>query len=633
MLQRIRDKFTGGIAVAILALIGIPFLFFGVQNMPFMNAPFAAKVDDLEITAAQFEQAYRRQIQANPALAQLPPEFRSQLRRGVLDSLIRNRLVDLYLAKKGYQVSDAQVMAAVQRVPDFQVDGKFDMERYRNVLLQNGYTDPGQFEAEQRRAMRADQLQRAIAATAVITPFDYRRYLNLVGEQRIVALASFPIDEVAPGVEVTDEQIQAYYDDNDTLFLTPESADIEFIDLRRDAIADTIEVSEEALRSYYEEQKANYLQDEQRRARHILILADDDKAAAEALAGELVERIRNGESFEALAAEYSKDGGTAANGGDLGVLTRSQMPDELGDAVFSMKVGELAGPIESDFGYHVVRLDEILEQGPQPLDQVRGDLLSQMREREADKLFLDLQDRASDALFDADSIAEIADAVGAEVQTAAGITRAGGGPIGSNQAAIDAIFDDAVLHDGQISELIDLDANRSAIFHVTAYHEAARQPLADVHDEIADTIRTQEAERIVFGRAEQLLASLYAGDEFAAAAGAAGASVSPPALISRRDTEHDPAVVRQVFEAGKPSADAPVYGQVANGDGSYTVFSLRGVIPGRPEAVPQSERDAGKLRLAQESGISDYLAFVQALYNRADIVISQDALASEDMLQ
>jgi peptidyl-prolyl cis-trans isomerase D len=632
MLQQIREKLTGGIAVVILALIGIPFLFFGVSNLPFIGSRFAATVDGSEIGAVDFEQTYRDQLQRNPSWAQLPDEYRVQLRRQILNSMIRDRLVDMHLIKKGYQISDTQLRAAVQRVPQFQVDGKFDMETYKSVLLQNGL-DPKQFEERQRSAMREDQLRRAIGGTALVTPAEFRRYLNLIAEQRLVSLASFDIDGVAESVDVTDDEVTGYYDDNSTLYMTPESADVQFIEVRRDAVAANIAISEDALREYYDAEKDRYAQDEQREARHILIPFGDDEAAAEAKAQELLARAQAGEPFEDLAKQYSQDGGTAANGGDLGMLTRSQLPGELGTAIFAMNEGDVKGPIRSDFGFHIVRLDKVLQPGPLPLEQVRGELLAELRDRQADTAFRELERHVSDVLFDTQDMQAIADATGLELQTATGITRAGGDPIGTNQAAIDAIFDERVLRDGDITEVVELDNNRSAVFRVTEYHEAARQPLDEVRDQVVEAIRTQKAESIVFNQSEQLLAALDAGEDFAVAAEAAGARVSAPMLVSRRQEDVDQSVLTQVFLAKKPAEDTPVRGKVAMAGGGYTVYSLDAVLPGRPESIPLADRDAGKLQLAQEAGASDYVAFVQALYDKADVVISQDVLAAQELLQ
>ena len=631
MLTKIREKFTGKIAIAVLALIGIPFLFFGV-SAPLIGSQIAATVDGSEIGIMQFEQAYRDQLNANPSWSQFPDEIRVQIRQSILDSLIRERLVNMYLIEDGYQISDTLLTAWLQRVPEFQVDGVFDMDTYRNWLLTRGL-DPKQFESNQRVSLRSDQLRRAIGGTSLITPADYRRFLNLIAEQRLVSLATFDIESAMAEVEVNDEMVVAFYDSNDTLFLTEETADIAFIEVRRDEISGNIEIPEDALLEYYEDNQDRYLQDEQRQARHILILSDDDEDAAEAEAAALLARIQAGESFEALAAEHSDDGGTASRGGDLGALTRSQLPGELGGAVFSMDAGEVDGPIKSDFGFHVVQLDAILEQGPLPLDQVRGELLTELRDREAEDAFRELERQVSDALFDAPDLETIAAATGLEVKTAAGFTRAGGEPIGSNQAAIDAVFDSRVLYDGEISEVIELDASRSAVFKVTTHNEASRQSLEDVREEIIAALQSQEAQTIVFNRAEQLLVALNNGEDFGAAGEAAGAAVSAPTLLARQTTETDQAVLAQVFMAKKPTLSSPVTGSVSNTLGGITVYSLDAVLAGRPESIPLADRDAGKLELAQQAGSSDYLAFVQALYDKADIDISQDALAEQDLFQ
>lgn len=631
MLTKIREKFTGKLAIAVLAIIFVPFLFFGV-NAPLSGSQIAATVDGSEIGAAQFEQAYRNQLNANPSWAQLPDEIRVQIRQSILDSLIRERLIDMYLIEDGYQVSDELLASWLQRVPEFQVDGVFDMDTYRTWLLTRGL-DPEQFEASQRVSLRSDQLRRAIGGTSLITPADYRRFLNLIAEQRLVSLATFDIESAMDEVEVDDEMVAAFYDSNDTMFLTEESADIAFIEVRRDEISTNIEISEDVLLAYYEDNQDRYLQDEQRQARHILILNGDDEDAAEAEAAALLARIQAGGSFEELAAEHSDDGGTASRGGDLGVLTRSQLPDELGGAVFSMDAGQVDGPIKGDFGFHVVQLDQVLEQGPLPLDQVRGELLTELRDREAEDAFRELERQVSDALFDAADLETIAASTGLEVQTLEGFTRAGGEPIGANQAAIDAVFDSRVLYDGEISEVIELDANRSAIFKVTTHYEASRQSLEDVREDIVAALQTQQAQTIVFNRAEQLLVALNNGEDFGAAGEAAGATVSAPTLLGRQDAATDQAVLAQVFMASKPTQGTPVTGSVTNSLRGITVYSLEAVLAGRPESIPLADRDAGRLELAQQAGSSDYLAFVQALYEKADIVISQDALAEQDLFQ
>jgi len=631
MLQQMRDKFTGTFALVILVMLGFSFIFFGL-NYSFMGSSFAATVDGEKIDLNIFERNYRDAIQRNPQLATASGELRLQARRNVLDQLIYEQLVENYLNDNGYRISDEQIMLQVRDTPEFQLDGQFDMGTYRTYLSERGF-EPTRFEQLQRNTLRQQQLQLAVAATALVTPAEYRRYLNLFAEQRVVTVASIDEAAVAAEITLTDDMIIAYYEDNPTLFRLAESADLEFIEIRRDSVAEGIEISDEDLLAYYEDSKSRYLQDEQRRASHILVLFNDDEDAAEAKADDIFARAQAGESFADLAAEFSDDGGSASRGGGLGTLTRTQLPGELGNSIFSTDAGEVDGPVRSDSGFHIVRVDEILERGPLPLDQVRGELLSELRASEANARYRDLESGLSDALFDNADMQAISAAVGIDVQTATGYTRAGGEPFGSNQAAIDAVFDEMVLTGGQVSEVIELDANRAAIFKVTTYTEATRQPLADVRDLVAASLMTQKADLILVARAEQVMAAVDSGEDFGVAAEAAGLAVAEPKILGRSDQTIDQALLFDVFAAGKPTAESPVMGRVRTLDGGYSVYSLDAVLPGRPESIPLADRDQGKLMLAQQSGIGDFQAFVRSLHENAEIDINNDLLAADDVFQ
>lgn len=629
MLQNLREKFTGWIALAILGLIAVTFVFVGGASFTFIGGNYAAKVDGGEIGLGQFEQAYQQALQQSPQLAALPEELRSQVRRRVLEQLIQQRVIDNYLAEEGFQVSDEVVMSLIQQAPDFQKDGKFDIQTYREVLAVNGYL-PAEFERAQRVNIRRNQLERAIIGSAVVTPAAYRRYLNLAGEQRIVAAARLDESAVADEIVVTDDMVAAFYDDNPTLYLRPETADVQYVEISRLDLVAGIELSEDDIVDYYESNRELYQQDEQRRARHILVLLDDDEAAAEALANELLSRIEAGEPFEDLARTYSGDTLTAGQGGDLGLLTRSQLSDELGDAVFSMDAGSVAGPIRSDFGFHVVRLEEIREQGPLPLENVRAEITRELRELRADPAFRELERALSDALFDAGTIEELAAAVGAEVKTVEGFTREGGEPFGSEAAVINAIFDDLVLAGEQMSEIVEIDADRSAVFYVVSHRPASRQPLDEVREEIAGALRTARAEELMAARADDMIAAIAAGDSFAEAAAAINATVTEPTILTRADTGVDRFLLAAVFAAAKPTEQNPTLGSTRNDAGGYTVFSVEAVLPGRPESLAVEQRDAGKVELTRQAGVGDYNAFVQSLRERAEVIVNEDAVAATD---
>jgi len=632
MLTKIRETFTGKIAIAILITIGLSFVFVGGANFAFVGQGYAAKVDGVDIDINRFEVAYRQRLQGNPQLATLPAEYRMQLRANILEQLIQQRVIDNYLDAAGFRVSDEQVTQFIQQVRDFQVDGKFDIETYRSLLSLSNY-EPAEYERVQRQSLRRAQLQRAIRESSIVSPAGYRRFLNLGYEQRVVTTASITAESVADEIDVTDEMIAAYYEDNPGLYQVPETADVEYVEIRRDEIAKTVSITEQQLQEFYEFNTDRYLQDEQRRARHILILFDDDEPAAEVVANEMLTRVRSGESFEQLARQYSKDGGTAQQGGDLGTLTRTQMPDDLGDEIFSMSVGAISGPVKSDFGFHIVRLDEILERGPVPLEQIRTSLVTELQDQEAAGLYRELERKLSDALFDVTDIQGLAAAIDGEVNVVAGFDRSGGEPFGSSRAAVDAIFATDVLSGAQLSELIELDANRTVVFSVTKHNASTRQPLDDVRDQISAVLRSSQSEDLMAGKAQQMLDALAAGDEFAAAAGAIAAPVAAAIVMTRNAQGLDQFIAVAVFTALKPTQDKPTIGSTRNGEGGYTVFSLDAVIPGRPEAIPLADRDAGKVQLVDRYGVGDFVAFVQALRANAEVIISDDVLVAQDAFQ
>jgi peptidyl-prolyl cis-trans isomerase D len=447
-----------------------------------------------------------------------------------------------------------------------------------------------------------------------------------------VTLATIGADAVVDQIEVTDEMVAAYYDANPTLFQLPESADVEYIQIQRGDIAQTMTISEDELVEYYEINKDRYLQDEQRQARHVLVQFGDDEDAAEAKANELLARINAGEAFEDIARDHSEDRGTAGRGGDLGMMTRTALPGDFGGTIFSMDEGAIEGPVKTEFGFHLIRLDQIVEPGALPLDQVRGELTVELQDQKAESQFRDLESRLSSALFDATDIRVIAADIGAEVQTVAGFTRSGSEPFADSPAVVDAIFDEAVLSGAQISDIVEIDFNRSAVFSVTKYTPAMRRPLEDIREQVTGSLRAQQAEELMAAKADEMLALLASGMDFAEAAAAIGADAAEPVVMSRNGEGADQFVLVSVFTAVKPTQENPTTGSTRNGVGGYTVFSLDAVIPGRPESLPLDQRDAGKLQLTDQSGIGDFVAFVKALRDNAEVIINDDVLAQSDLL-
>jgi len=631
MLQSIRDRFTGGIAIAMLALIAVPFAFFGITDYNFLGSGYAAKVGEIEISLLQLENAYQNQLLQNPDYGELPPEYRQLLKRNVLERMIRDVLIEKYVADEGFRVGDDVVTEMIQSAPQFQEAGVFQKELYYTWLDQTAQ-NVRVFEAQQRQSIRISQLQRGLGATAFVTPSEYRRYLNLFAEQREVSVATFDVAALADTIVVNDEDAAAFYAARPTEFMLPETVDFEYLEISRELISAEVEISADALQEYYEDSTGRFQQDEQRKAAHILITFDDDEAAAQEQAKALAIRAQAGEPFADLARQYSKDGGTAEQGGDLGTLLHSQMPGALGDAIFSMAKGEITGPVKSDFGFHVVQLEDVIAGGALPFDQVSAELEQELRDNAANDRYREVVRALADAMFDATDLQSMTGITGLEVQSENSYTRTGGGVFGANQAVIDTVFDPRVLADGQISDIIEVDADRSVVLKVSAHHEASRQSFEVVREQIIFSLQSQRALNIIQDRSRRLREALEEGGQFSEVAFQLEAEFEPSVIVGRVDENMDRDLLNAIFVAKKPNVGMSRLGSTVTSVGDYVVFMVNAVVPGRPESIPLAERDARKENLQAQAGAADLSAFISELERRADIERNEDAFSEQEFL-
>ncbi|SVA29021.1 uncharacterized protein METZ01_LOCUS81875, partial [marine metagenome] len=286
MLQNIRERVTGKFALGILVLIGSSFLFFGVSS-DYISFGYAAKVNGKEIPTPVFENAYRDQLlRFEEQGIDIPDEVMQLVKEGVLDALIRDTVVDIYLEENGYRVPDTIVTDFIQRQADFRSEGKFSKDIYYAWLNQR-VLDPSQFEETQRKGIQKSQLQRGVGASSFTTPSEYRRYLNLYLEQRQVDIIEINITNIAESISIDNDEIQNFYNDNIEKFITPESVDFKYIEIDRNNLSSNIEVTEEELQQHFENSSFRFLQEEKRQAQHILIPFGDDEISSNNLAMEL----------------------------------------------------------------------------------------------------------------------------------------------------------------------------------------------------------------------------------------------------------------------------------------------------------------------------------------------------------
>ena len=630
MLQNIRERFTGRFALVVLALICLPFLFFGVPN-DFIATEDVASVDDINISQPYFENQYQNEmLRYDSEGIEIPDEARIFVRQNVLNNIINDVLTEKFINENGINISDEFIARVIQSSPEFMIDGQFSRDRYYTWLNER-VIEPSLFEENQRINIRKGQLERGIRATSFVTPSEYRRYLNLIGEQRNVTIAEIDLSVLADPINLEEEDIQEYYSSRSNEFLQPESIDFSYIELRKDQLNNDLEITDDEILQYYNDSGQRFAQDERRQASHILILLGEDEALSLQRANDTLERINNGERFSDLVLTISDDEGSKRSDGDLGMLPRSQLPGALGDAIFSMAEGEISEVVRTDFGFHIVRLDRVESDGKVPLELVESELKQELILQKAGQNFTDQERALSDALFDADNLSQLADIIGLEVMTEEFFSSQGGGSFGSNQIVIDAVFDAHRDNNYELSDILEIDANRSIVFQIEGYNEAKVRPLEDVRDTIVADMKLVSAEVLANDIATRLESLLFKGESIQEVANELSSVTTVNKLMNRASEDDDFMLQASVFGEKRSKDGVPRIGTVIMSNGNYAVYSVTESIYGIPESIPQNERDDARELLNQRSGLSDYSAFISELEQRADITKNDEIISSSSL--
>lgn len=625
MLQTIRDKASGWVATIFLGAIAVVFVFWGIDFQAGANT-YAAKVDGTKIPADTVRTAWqRRQSQLQQMMrAELPPDMVKSQQKALLDEQIRTTLLTERSKDLGYRVGNDELARRIREFPELQIDGKFSRDRYAMLLRQQGRTEP-QFEAELRSSLAIMQMQNGVVQSAFVAPYELDRRFALEKQEREIEYALIPTSDFSAQVNVTDEQVQAWYDSHKDDFMLPESVDLQYIELTRAKAEAAVTVDEAELKSYYEQVKEKYESAERRQARHILITAADglDDAAASKKAEKLVAQAKSGADFADLAKQNSKDPGSAQQGGDLGWAQRGMFVGPFEDALFSMQTGEIRGPIKTQFGYHIIRLEGVEQGHVRPFDEVRAELEADFRKDRSQNIFYDESQKLADLAFSTlTELDSVATQLNLPLKTVPGFTREGGGELGSDPGAIDAAFSDEVLEQRHNSPLVPIGEDRAVILRVVNHKPAEPRPLADVRAQIDAQLRIQAARDAANAKAANAIAKLQQGGSWSDVAGELTLSPVGKRYVTRQDTVAPAAVVRAAFAAPSAgvSADKPHFGSAITDDGNVAVFGVTGVRRGDASSESATERTVRHRRSEQESGNVEFAAYVADAERKAKIV-------------
>ena len=633
MLQSIRDglqsqKWLMYIILGLLALIFAAWGATSLVNFNFAVSTYAAEAGGQKIPIESARNAWlNQQTQYQQRLGgEIPPAQKAFLQDRILESLIRESLLTEHSRDMGYRVSEKDVMQAIREEPAFQIQGKYSPEVAKERLAQAGIALSA-FETELRDNLQRNQVQNGIAASDFQTPTEIARARALQNEQREVRYALLSPDKYSADIRVDDAAVQAYYKAHLAQYMNPESAHLQYAELRLDQLAAQVTASEDDLKAAYEKNKDRYNEPEKRHGRHILIPIGKDDAAAKKLADDVLAQAKAGKDFGALAKQYSQDPGSADKGGDLGWADRNQFVGPFADALFGMNVGEIRGPVKTQFGYHIIRLDEVQAGKTKTIEAVRPELEAELKRNAAADKFGEIQEQIQQRLEQsgAADLGVVAKEFNLQTgEVSAFLRGAGGAPLGAAQPLQDIVFGDSPLQPGRIGGPVLVGEDRLVLVKVTDHKPPQPKPVAEVRDGIVAAIKKDRGSEAALKAAQDAQAKLQAGTSFDDVVKQLGVSSEPARFIGRTDST-TPAQLRElVFNAPKPTAK-PIYRAVALQTGGAAVVALTQMRTDSP--VVDKDKQADQIRQqimmvkqdAVRHGQDDAAAYVEELRRTADV--------------
>ncbi|GAB6034056.1 SurA N-terminal domain-containing protein [Galenea microaerophila] len=632
MLQTIRDHAQGWIAWIIVGLIILTFALFGIeQYAQGQKTVVVATVNGEKITAKQFLTLYQRQkMRLQQQFGEMYDQVvkDEELRKQVLEALIQSEAIKQYAKAHHLVISDQQLAAMIHAAPVFHQDGKFDQKLYEDILLRNGLS-VAQFETEQRQNLIEQQFKQLSLASTFATPSEVAQIVALESQERKVAYLGVPKYVFMPKVKVSEAELQKYYQAHQADFVEPEKIKIDYVLLSKQALAKKLQPTEAELKAYYEENKDNFIEPEKRRASHILIRfkADTPEAKAEAKKQieEVLAKLKAGGDFAELAKKYSQDPGSAQAGGDLGFFNQGVMVKPFDDAVFSMKEGEVRGPIETQFGYHIIKLTKIQPKKVLPYEAVKEQVKAEWLKQQADKQYYALVDKLTSIAYEQpDSLEPAAEAIGMKVQTSEPFSRQGGkDSITSNPKVIQAAFSDEVLKSHENSSVIELSPNESIVIRINQVIPEKQLTFDEVKTRIQKQLVSQKAQAAAKAKAEALLKQVMAGTAPEKLAGE-GIIWKDLGWVNRGSRQVSPELLQAIFKAKKPTKDQPSWQVIELPNGDAVVLEVMAVRVGKAPSAEQKQQL--QKALADVYGNAELTGRLAALLRQAEIERKQNYL-------
>jgi peptidyl-prolyl cis-trans isomerase D len=625
MLDAIRNHTQGWLAKAILALITIPFALFGIDSY-FNDAGSnvaIAKVNGEKISIQEYGNAIdnvRNRLQSEGQKVDAALLESAELKQSVLDGLITRRLVNEEIQKSKFKISNEQLSTYILGMPEFQQDGKFSEDLYQKTLAQNKLT-VSKFENDRRNELLTQQAREGLSLLVSVPKGVAEHALKFAYQQREVSFAEIKTAQFVSETNVTPAQVKAYYDQHKDKFKVPEQVKLEFALLSAAGLVAQMQVTDAEVKQFYDENATKFQGDEQRQASHILIgfgvnATAEEKAAAKDKAAEILMQLKKQPSrFEELAMKSSQDPGSATKGGDLGSFGRGAMVKPFEDTVFAMKVDQISNLVESEFGYHIIKLNGITGQSSSfdsMKPQIKGELLFQ----KAQAKFAELADDFSNIVYEqSGSLKPAAEKFGLQVQTSPWMSREEGAKFFKNDKLMSLVFADDVLKEKRNSEAVEVSPNNLVSARVLEYKPAAPRSFEEVKGGIEALLKLEQATKMTAKKGLDTLNKLKSG------IAADDLEWIPSVTVDRKNAQGltEP-VMQQAFKID--TSKLPAYAGYMDGNKAYTIVQVISIDSEINADVKQAANDEFQAAVAAE-----YMsAYGKSLKAKSDVVVNRKLL-------
>lgn len=636
MLQTIRDRMSGPIVWGIIGFLVLLFAVWGIGVQSFIGGggnPTVAQVGSVEITQAQYRNAYDRAYQQlvqmmgdrfSPDKVDLP-----KFRQGVLDNMIRTALLDQYAKRAGYRASDQALYDYLSNIPAFQDNGQFSPKTYRAMLARNGMSAP-QFESQLRDSLRVEQLRDTVLDTALVVPKQAQTAWRISHQSRDFTSVVFDPAKYVSDVKISDEQVRKQYDSDKTRYVAPLKVKLSYVELAQSALKPATPPTPDMLKSIYDAQKASrFTVPAERHASHILIPFGKDPEAAHKKIEAIAKQLDQGADFASLAKSDSQDPGSKDKGGDLGWVKPGMTDPAFEKALFALsKPGQVSDPVKTKFGWHLIKLDGVRPEHTLAFDdpQVQKELTATYDSRASAKQFQADSDKLSELAFENPaSLEPVAKALGLKVQTSDWITRNSSDGIAANKPVLDAAFSQPVLKDGENSK--PLQIGPADLMVIRKADEQPQHPLAfdDVKDQIRQQLQQDAAAAKAKAAAQALLDEVRKGKPLKDAADAAGASVTPLVGITRDNQQLGKTLLQGAFSLPQPSAGKSALGIVDLDEGKVAVLSVDAVHEPKPQPPGQESSDFANSARQLNNAVAGAQFDAYRAYMKAQIKVKLEA--------